>query len=113
MKYLKNVLPEMLEHCAHALKVLAHPVRLQIVDHLVDEKIGVVELAKKINLPQAETSVHLKKMLEASLLEVERDGRFAYYTIANSACVSILQCVSRQIEQNSKSSNVTPKGEKT
>jgi DNA-binding transcriptional ArsR family regulator len=93
----KSIPPEVLAHCAAALKVLAHPVRLRAVELLQVERLTVGELAEAIDKPQAEVSQHLSKMKSAGLVLVKREGRAAYYRIANPACVAVLDCIRRQM----------------
>jgi len=84
---------EVLAHCADALKVLAHPIRLHAVDLLSCQRMTVGELAEKIGKPPAEISQHLSKMKRAGLISVERDGQKAYYSVTNPSCTTILGCI--------------------
>lgn len=93
----KPIPSEVLAHCAAALKVLAHPIRLRAVEVLQGERLTVGELAEALDKPQAEVSQHLSKMKSAGLVLVEREGRAAYYRVANPACVAVLDCIRKQI----------------
>jgi DNA-binding transcriptional ArsR family regulator len=84
---------DVLEHCSAALKVLAHPLRLRVVELLDARRLTVGELADELDAPQAAVSQHLSKMRAAGLLAVERDGRSAYYRVTNPACLAVLGCI--------------------
>lgn len=75
------------------LKIMAHPVRLQIVKELERRKVcNVTQLTELLEVPQSTVSQHLSKM-RGKILRSERRGLEMYYHIANSkACqiVSIL-----------------------
>jgi DNA-binding transcriptional ArsR family regulator len=75
------------------LKIMAHPVRLQIVKELEHRKIcNVTQLTELLDVPQSTVSQHLSKM-RGKILRSERRGLEMYYHIANpKACqiVSVL-----------------------
>lgn len=89
----KKIAADVFEQCASSLKVLAHPVRLRIVDLLQDRRLTVGELSDALRLQQAVVSQHLIRMRSAGLLDVEREGRAAYYRVANPACPAVLDCI--------------------
>lgn len=89
--------PETLAHCAKALRVLAHPVRLRLADLLAARRLTVGELAEAADLPQAIASQHLAKMRRVGLVEAVRKGQNAYYRIANPSCTTVLGCIRRQM----------------
>jgi ArsR family transcriptional regulator len=62
---------------------LAEPVRVSILDVLRRSPVAVCqcELVPLFEIPQSTLSHHLKKLVEAGLLEVERRHRWAYYSL--------------------------------
>lgn len=93
MFMVKPIPPAVLDHCAASLRVLAHPVRLRIVEVLADRRLTVGGLAEALGAEQAVVSQHLAKMRAVSLLTVEREGREAYYRVTNPACLAVLGCI--------------------
>lgn len=91
----KPIPDRVLVHCSVSLKVLAHPLRLRIVDLLHERRHTVGELAEALAEPPAAVSQHLGKMKAAGLLDVERHGRLAYYRVTNPACLALLGCIRR------------------
>jgi ArsR family transcriptional regulator len=67
---------------AAAAKALADPIRVEILD-LLREAGGQVcqcELQPLFEISQPTLSHHLKKLADAGLIEVERRGKWAYYS---------------------------------
>lgn len=98
MTTLKNEMEknQISEEDVDMLKVMAHPVRLQIVNELSSRKnCNVTQLTEILNIPQSTVSQHLSKM-KGKVLRAERRGLENYYSINNlkaSQIVGILGCV--------------------
>lgn len=86
-----------LEAAAGALRVLAHPHRLRIVELLDVKEHTVGELAEAMGIPQAACSQHLSTMRASGLLVVERDGRRAMYRIADPRALAVIDCIRRHM----------------
>ncbi|RHW07188.1 ArsR/SmtB family transcription factor [Bacillus cereus] len=72
------------------LKIMAHPVRLQIVKELENRKIcNVTQLTELLNIPQSTVSQHLSKM-RGKILRAERKGLEMYYHVANAKACQIV-----------------------
>ena len=82
-----------LSQAAECLKTLAHPHRLRIVQMLLRDRYTVGELAEACEIPSHMTSEHLRLMQRCGLLSVEKDGRKAYYQIAEPHLANIMACV--------------------
>ncbi|MEK4503992.1 ArsR/SmtB family transcription factor [Bacillus cereus] len=77
-----NDLDYELERSAEILRVLAHPVRLQIVHQLVRKQVlNVTELQQILTLPQSTVSQHLHKMRNHKVLSHERKGTEVFYRV--------------------------------
>jgi ArsR family transcriptional regulator len=67
---------------ASALRVLADPIRLQIVSLLAGtHEACVCELTPALGVSQPTVSHHLRVLSEAGLVEREQRGRWAYYRL--------------------------------
>jgi ArsR family transcriptional regulator len=81
------VLPEVDRERAERLAVLAKtlgdPTRLQLVDVLRRHagKVCVCELQPLFDISQSTLSEHLKKLRDAGIVGVERQGLWAYYYV--------------------------------
>lgn len=72
------------------LKIMALPVRLQIVMELERNKIcNVTQLTELLDVPQSTVSQHLSKM-RGKILRSERRGLEMYYHIVNSKACQIV-----------------------
>lgn len=72
------------EALAATFKALADPHRIRIVNLLAnaDEPVCVCEFMPELGLSQGTVSFHLKKLLDAGLLEREQRGTWAYYSLS-------------------------------
>jgi len=82
-----------LEAAAECLRLLAHPHRLRIIQMLLRGRYTVGELAAACGIPSHMASGHLKLMQRSGFLTGEKDGRKAYYRVADPHLANILACV--------------------
>lgn len=83
---------------ARVLKVIAHPVRLQILDALrKSETLNVSELmnAIAIDVEQSSLSHHLVKMRENGVLKSKKKGMYVYYNVTDEKVFNILDCMEK------------------
>ena len=89
-----DMLPmDVLDKAAMCLKVMAHPVRLRIVDILMQGSFTVKEIAEMCDVRQHQACEHLRHMQSCGLLHSERKGQSVYYGIASDQLPSLLNCV--------------------
>jgi DNA-binding transcriptional ArsR family regulator len=84
---------EALEQAAECLKTLAHPHRLRMIQMLLRGRYTVGELAEACEIPSHMASEHLRLMQRCGLLISEKEGRKAYYLIAEPHLADIMACV--------------------
>ena len=84
---------EALEQAAECLKTIAHPHRLRMIQMLLRGRYTVGELAEACAIPSHMASEHLRLMQRCGLLTAEKDGRKAYYQIAEPHLGNIMACV--------------------
>jgi ArsR family transcriptional regulator, zinc-responsive transcriptional repressor len=82
-----------LEAAADCLRVMAHPVRLRIVDILMQADLPVHEIAALCDLPPHQTCEHLRLLKGHGLLDSVRRGRAVFYRISNPQLPMLLRCV--------------------
>ncbi|WP_030694002.1 helix-turn-helix transcriptional regulator [Streptomyces globisporus] len=63
------------------MRVLADPLRLQIVTLLARETLCTSHLVEETGAKQTNLSNHLKVLREAGVVETEPCGRFTYYRL--------------------------------
>ena len=82
-----------LEHASDCLKTIAHPHRLRMIQMLLRGRYTVGELADACDIPSHMASEHLRLMQRCGLLSAEKDGRKAYYQIAEPHLANIMRCI--------------------
>jgi ArsR family transcriptional regulator len=72
------------ERIAAVAKALSEPLRVQILDVVrrSDESVCQCELIALFDIKQSLLSHHIKKLVDAGLITVERRHRWAYYSPA-------------------------------
>jgi ArsR family transcriptional regulator, zinc-responsive transcriptional repressor len=82
-----------LAEAAECLKILAHPVRLRMVQMLLSGRYTVGELAEDCEVPNNVASEHLRLMQRCGFFTSEREGRKVFYGIAEPHLAEIMSCV--------------------
>jgi len=72
---------------AALFRALADPARVRIVNVLATsgEPVCICNLTDPVGLSQPTVSHHMKKLLEAGLVEREQRGKWAYFTLRRDA----------------------------
>jgi ArsR family transcriptional regulator, arsenate/arsenite/antimonite-responsive transcriptional repressor len=72
---------------AKLFKALADPARVRIVNVLAtaDGPVCVCELIEPLGLAQPTVSHHMKKLLDAGLVDREQRGKWAYFSLRRDA----------------------------
>jgi ArsR family transcriptional regulator len=75
------------ERVAAAAKALAEPVRVRILDVLrrSEQPVCQCELIPLFGITQSLLSHHMKKLVDAGLVQVERRHKWAYYSVSTDA----------------------------
>lgn len=76
---LDEVLP--LDQAQLLLRVLAEPIRLQVVQALGQGERCVCDLTGELGLAQSKLSFHLRVMKESGLISARQEGRWVYYRL--------------------------------
>ena len=75
---------------AHLLALLAHPIRLQIVDLLRHGEACVCDMQAALHQRQAYVSQHLMALREAGLVTCRKDGLRVYYQLSDPRVLRVL-----------------------
>ena len=71
------------------IRVLADPLRLQIVTLLAKEMLCTTHLVEETGARQTNLSNHLRVLREAGVVETEPCGRFTYYRLKPDVIASL------------------------
>jgi ArsR family transcriptional regulator len=79
------------EDLSAAIGLLAHPVRVQILDMLSRSAsdVCVCDLEAALPVKQPTVSHHLRLLREAGLIDCERRGHWAYYFVQREAIAAL------------------------
>ena len=91
-----DLLPdEAFEKAADCLKIMAHPVRLKMVNILMQGEFAVHEIAEACNASPNQACEHLRLLKGHGLLDSERRGRTVYYRIASPQLPGLIGCIQK------------------
>jgi ArsR family transcriptional regulator len=86
--------PEKLMYAAEMLRVMGHPVRLQIVVLLEQcSELPAGAIQEQLREPQPTVSQHLGKMRSLGLLKSRRSRGQVLYSVAQPQLFQLLNCV--------------------
>ncbi|KAA3631462.1 MAG: ArsR family transcriptional regulator [Bacteroidetes bacterium] len=87
--------PVKLGKIANVLKVIAHPVRLEVIELLLQKKeLTVGEIRDRLDIEQSLLSHHLTKMKDKGVLVSTRQGKHVIYEVAIEEISTIFECMS-------------------
>ena len=80
-----------LEESTEALRAIAHPLRLAIIQLLHErESLNVTEIFEALEIQQAVASHHLRIMKNQKIVSVKRDGQNSIYSLSAPEVYEIL-----------------------
>lgn len=86
-----------IERTAEFYKALANPVRLQIVQMLLDGELCQCEIHPNISVSQSTVSSYLTQLVKAGILVSRKEGQKRIYKIANKKIPRFFKLVSEII----------------
>ena len=78
------------EKYSRVLKAISHPIRLQILEVLLDNEFCVNDLSKSLNLKQSISSHHLGILKTNGIIHLSRQCSRAFYSVKNDLAKSII-----------------------
>jgi len=73
------------------LKVLGHPVRLQMVSNLMRDECNVGRMVERLGIPQSTVSQHLRILQDRGILRPRKDGVRTCYTVIDARVRKIVE----------------------
>ena len=96
MKKKIELLDDDVANCAaECLKVMAHPVRLKMVNLLMQGEFAVHEIADLCESSPNQTCEHLRLLKGHGLLSSKRSGRTVYYNIVSARLPGLIECIKK------------------
>jgi len=78
------------EKNSQILKALAHPIRLQMVDVLLDDKCCVTDLVNMLGISQSTSSQHLTILKNGGVVYPEKHGTKTCYVVHSELTKEII-----------------------
>jgi ArsR family transcriptional regulator, zinc-responsive transcriptional repressor len=91
---------ESLREAAECLRTLAHPVRLRMVQMMLQGEYTVGELAEACEIPSHMASEHLRMMQHCGFLSRRQEGRRIYYQVAEPTVQRVMNCIESRFGSN-------------
>ena len=84
---------EFLNRAASVIRCLGHPLRLRLLEALQTGEKTVSELEEYGGVSQPMASQHLMVLKAHGVVDLRREGPFAYYRIVEPKVKAILECI--------------------
>jgi ArsR family transcriptional regulator, cadmium/lead-responsive transcriptional repressor len=79
---------------------LGDPTRLKLLEFLAGGEQNVTACVNRVGLSQGRVSVHLQCLTDCGFVSVRRDGRYAYYSIADSSVAELVDTAAGMVCRN-------------
>lgn len=84
------------EKQAEILKIIAHPVRLCIINGLIEKgECNVTHMQECLKIPQSSVSQHLQKLKLAGVIEGKRNGTEINYKLSDEHVVDLMNALKK------------------
>lgn len=92
-----------MQEILETLKILSDEVRLKIVSLLAENKLCVCELMEALRMSQSRISNHLRILRNTGIIEVKREGKWMFYSLAkdtmDKTLWEIMQTIINKIDE--------------
>lgn len=85
-----------LKAAADCLRILSHPVRLRIIQLLLEKELSVGEISEICKVPHNVASTHLKILERCQFLASKRKGKSVFYRVIESHLEDLLKCMEKR-----------------
>ncbi|MDD5629739.1 MAG: metalloregulator ArsR/SmtB family transcription factor [Elusimicrobia bacterium] len=89
---------------ADFLKSLAHPLRLQIIEHLKSREASVGEMVKELGVEQSGLSKHLSTLRLAGILSSRQEKATVFYSVRDHDIFHVLRPIAEILRKKLKES---------
>jgi len=81
---------EDIQQAAHAIKSIAHPLRLKILCVLGDQEISVQDIVEQVGTSQSNISQHLAILRDKGVLASRKDANKVFYRIGDLRTLKLI-----------------------
>ena len=99
-------------YCMHSdmCKTLANPKRQRIIGTLRDNEMTVSELVEETGMSQSNLSQHLGILRNRGVVSVRREGRLAFYKLANHKILEAFDLITEVMQETLQSQHEAANG---
>ena len=83
------------EKDSELLKALGHPVRLRMVEGLLNHECNVNKIVKALGLPQSTVSQHLGILKSRGIVQLRKEGVKTCYRVVNPKVAALIKLISK------------------
>jgi len=84
-----------LNKAAECLKLIAHPVRIRMLEIMSQGSFSVGNIAKLCQVPPNQACEHLRLLKNHGLLKSDKEGKTVYYKISSPQLPDLLNCIKK------------------
>ena len=99
MKSQEKLTPEQRGRAARVLQALAHPLRLAIVQELMDGSLTCSQLQERLGCAQSTLSLQLKLLVDQGLVATLKEGTVKHCSIRNPDFLKLFTCLRRHLTE--------------
>jgi ArsR family transcriptional regulator len=81
---------EQIDQAAHAIKAMAHPLRLKILCVLGNDEVSVQEIVEAVGTSQSNISQHLAILRDKGVLKTRKDANRVYYRVGDQRTLQLI-----------------------
>jgi len=81
---------DQIDQAAHAIKSIAHPLRLKILCVLGDDEISVQDIVDSVGTTQSNISQHLAILREKGVLMTRREANRVFYRVSDARVLALI-----------------------
>ena len=75
---------------AHAMKAIAHPLRLKILCVLGEQEVNVQDIVDAVGTSQSNISQHLAILRDKGIVNWRKDGNRVFYKVADGRTLTLI-----------------------
>lgn len=79
-----------IEMAAHAMKAIAHPLRLKILCVLGRQEVNVQDIVDAVGTSQSNISQHLAILRDKDIVSWRKDGNRVFYRVADERTLNLI-----------------------
>lgn len=79
-----------IELAAHAMKAIAHPLRLKILCVLGEQEVNVQDIVDAVGTSQSNISQHLAILRDKEIVNWRKDGNRVFYKVADGRTLTLI-----------------------